>query len=501
MTISGLSRFHRRNLPEVVLGLVEKNPVKVVHYSDIHIDPLYAEGSNTKCTKPICCMPYTEGDEAGNTDSPAGPNGDHNCDVPVSLEESMYAAIKEMVPDAAFTIFTGDVIDHAVWNTSEPYNEEQITNACQMMGQNLGIVYGTAGNHETHPSNAFQPNSVGNASQWMYNLLSGLWSRWIDVEAVEEAQKLGAYSTMYPDGNLRVISLNTNMYYRGNYWLYQKSMIQDPSGQIAWLVQELDAAEKAGERVYIVGHMSIGDSNCFHDQSNYLDQVVKRYAATIAAMFFGHTHKDHFQISYSNYSDRKFSNALVTSYIGPSLTPTSGMPSFRVYDVDPVTFGVLDATTYIADMTDPAFQTTGPVWKKYYSAKEAYGALLTPPVTESRAELSAAFWHNVTDLFASNSSTFQGYIERKSRGWKPEDCTGSCVGEEICQLQGGRSESNCYEPELGVNFNKRSENRVEERDECGVSVARATFAALGVKKDMIRLLQRRVMEKGVTLRA
>lgn len=36
----------------------------------------------------------------------------------------MYAAIKELVPDAAFTIFTGDIVDHAVWNTSQAYNEE-----------------------------------------------------------------------------------------------------------------------------------------------------------------------------------------------------------------------------------------------------------------------------------------------------------------------------------------------------------------------------------------
>lgn len=32
-----------------------KDPIKVVHYSDIHIDPLYVEGSNAECTKPICC--------------------------------------------------------------------------------------------------------------------------------------------------------------------------------------------------------------------------------------------------------------------------------------------------------------------------------------------------------------------------------------------------------------------------------------------------------------
>ncbi|KAH7152207.1 Metallo-dependent phosphatase-like protein [Dactylonectria estremocensis] len=472
-----------------------KDPIKVVHYSDIHIDPLYVEGSNAECTKPICCRPYTQGDEPGNTRSPAGPNGDHNCDSPVSLEESMYAAIKEIVPDAAFTVFTGDIVDHAVWNTSKPYNEEQITNAYEMMDKNLGIVYGTAGNHEAHPANAFQPNSVGDASQWIYDLLAGLWSGWIGGTAIADTEKLGAYSTLYPHGNLRVISLNTNMYYRDNYWLYQKSMIQDPSGQIAWLVGELDAAEKAGERVYLVGHMPLGDQDCFHDQSNYLDQVVSRYSATIAAMFFGHTHKDSFQISYADYANRKFSNALVTSYIGPSLTPTSGMPSFRVYDVDPVTFGILDATTYVADMANPAFQTTGPVWTKYYSAKEAYGPLLSPPVTAPGAELTAAFWHNVTTLLESDDAAFKNYLARKSRGWKPEGCSGTCKSNEICGLRAARAESNCYEPELGVNFNKRSENRAEERDECGISVARATFAALGVKRDMLDVLQRRYIEE------
>lgn len=37
----------------------------------------------------------------------------------------MYAAINDIVPDVAFTIFTGDIVDHAVWNTSQPYNMEQ----------------------------------------------------------------------------------------------------------------------------------------------------------------------------------------------------------------------------------------------------------------------------------------------------------------------------------------------------------------------------------------
>ncbi|MBE3042978.1 hypothetical protein IMZ48_10485 [Candidatus Bathyarchaeota archaeon] len=32
-----------------------KDPIKIVHYSDIHIDQKYVTGSSTNCTKPICC--------------------------------------------------------------------------------------------------------------------------------------------------------------------------------------------------------------------------------------------------------------------------------------------------------------------------------------------------------------------------------------------------------------------------------------------------------------
>ena len=64
---------------------------------------------------------------------PAGPNGDHKCDVPASLEESMYAAIRELVPDAAFSIFTGDIVDHAIWNTTVAQNTLDIDAAYRRM--------------------------------------------------------------------------------------------------------------------------------------------------------------------------------------------------------------------------------------------------------------------------------------------------------------------------------------------------------------------------------
>jgi sphingomyelin phosphodiesterase len=68
--------------------------------------------------------PATNATKGLEVKSPAGPNGDHNCDVPFTLETSMYKAIKEMFPNAAFALFTGDIVDHGMHNTSQQYNED-----------------------------------------------------------------------------------------------------------------------------------------------------------------------------------------------------------------------------------------------------------------------------------------------------------------------------------------------------------------------------------------
>jgi sphingomyelin phosphodiesterase len=121
-----------------------KTPIEVVHYSDIHVDLSYETGSNYNCTKNICCRPYTSADEPGNTSYPAGPYGNHACDSPVTLEESMYAAIKEIAPNAAFTLFTGDVVEGAVWLVNETEVSNDLKNAYAKMTA-LGQVYGTVG--------------------------------------------------------------------------------------------------------------------------------------------------------------------------------------------------------------------------------------------------------------------------------------------------------------------------------------------------------------------
>ncbi|KAI1113687.1 Metallo-dependent phosphatase-like protein [Nemania sp. NC0429] len=439
-----------------------QSPLRVVHYSDIHIDPWYTEGADANCTKFICCRNYADGPTPGEEVRPAGPNGEHTCDSPLVLEQSMYKAIRRLVPDAAFSIFTGDIVDHAVWNTTMIQNTLDVTRAYDRMAAAGMLVYGAVGNHEASPANSYPPLAVSSSMQWLYDVLSSSWTRWVGTRAVDTTRVFGAFSAKYPRGNLRVISLSTNLYYIHNYWLYEEPMERDPSGQLGWLVGELDAAEKAGERVYIIGHMAPGARDAFHDASNYFDQIVNRYEATIAGLFFGHTHIDEFEISYSDYSKRTADNAVAVSYIGPSMTPTSGHPAFRVYDIDPVTFGVLDVTTYIANMSDASFQgAEGPIWTKYYSARDVYGGLVDPPLAplgetlgedeektnEGIRELDAAFWHQVTERFEEDPAAFEAFFTRRRRGWQSDACDdGACKSAEICKLRAARAQDNCIPP-------------------------------------------------------
>ena len=99
------------------------------------------------------------------------------------------------------------------------------------------------------------------------------------------------------------------------------------------------------------------------------------------------------------------------------------MKTYRVYDVDPETFGILDMHVYYANISSSTYQD-GPTWELLYSVKDAYGSLLN--YTDSSAELTPAFWHNVTEAFETDDEAFQAFFSRKSRGWDRSTCDDDC---------------------------------------------------------------------------
>ncbi|KAI0291225.1 acid sphingomyelinase [Multifurca ochricompacta] len=407
-------------------------PFKVVHMSDVHVDRSYSAGADANCTKPICCRHFA--DEANPPREPAGAFGESRCDSPIDLAQSMLGAIRQVAGDARFAVLTGDVVAHDTWlaNRSEVTVDLDSWND-EMLGGLPFKIYPALGNHDTSPVNSFPKTGTHSniTSQWVYDLEETGWQPWIGRAAGEqEDHTSGSYAIVVPETNLRVISINTMFWYRQNLWLYDTDTpIPDPNGILAFLAHQLQVAEGAGQRAWVIGHIPPGVSDFDHDSSNYYNQIVQRYKGTIAGQFFGHTHKDEFQIAYSDFSNRNAATADSIVWIAPSLTPTDGNPAFRVYDIDPDTFDVVDSKTYIALIL----------------GRDSYGPLISDGGLKPTDPLDAPFWHAVTEAFVANDTAFQLYNARKSRvniGDVPA-CTGACKNQTICQNQAARSQDNC----------------------------------------------------------
>ena len=161
-------------------------PLRIVHLSDLHIDRAYISGSNWNCTKPICCRSYTPADAPGVTDYAAGPFGSAKCDTPVTLEESLYAAVKQFAPGADFMFFTGDVIEAAVWQVDKLEAEGDLNDMYKRLKNNgFEKVYAVVGNHDVAPVNLHDlPVDGVSTTQWVFDTLAENWQDWIGEEAV-----------------------------------------------------------------------------------------------------------------------------------------------------------------------------------------------------------------------------------------------------------------------------------------------------------------------------
>ncbi|KAF9993685.1 hypothetical protein BGZ80_001433 [Entomortierella chlamydospora] len=469
---SGTLTFPKTRPANPVVPTPSGVQVDVLHLSDWHVDEKYVAGSEAACGYPTCCRQYS--DSSTTVNRSASSWGDYNCDTPVKLGQNLLSYIPT-VAKPSFAILTGDVPPHDIWLESQstvvPEESDAYTN---MAG--LGInIYPTVGNHEAGPPNLFPTTASGGDLSWLYSSLASDWSRWLPSDAVTSAKNYGAY-TVSPTAGFRIISLNTNFCYTMNFYLYAHTSDYDPNGEINWLITQLQAAEDAGERVWIMGHVGPSQTDCLQNWSALYYQVVQRYSPhVIAEQFFGHTHYDEFALYYGPGS-KTSQNALATAWIGPSVTPYTNLnPGFRVYKVDTKSWNVFDSQTYVANLDKAAtWDSTGatPNWHLEYSARQAYGAYA--PIADN-LPLSASWWHNVTTAFQSNSAAFNEYwtYRGKSSNKIGACAAGSaCSTEMICDLRAGQSSDSCTK--ISLSLKKRSDdNRSSKRAD-----AKANLAAL-----------------------
>jgi len=403
-------------------------PLTIVQLTDTHFDHLYKEGSNAACGEPLCCRESSGIVE--NEEDRAGYWGDtRKCDTPLRTIEAMYEHIAVTYPNVDLIYWTGDLPAHDIWYQTKEGNEKIVRETVLHLKKFFPTVpvLPVLGNHESVPVDSFPPPSLehhGASMDWLYSTLAEVWEGWLGKNH-KWSVKYGAYYSKNVAPGLRVITINTNYCANRNLWLLLNST--DPANQLRWLVFELQLAEFKGEKVHILGHTPPGHVDCVKQWSKNFNDIIARYANTVVAQFYGHTHTDEFQIFHSGPNKMPVNVA----YIAPSVTPYhGGNPAYRVYDVS-ATGEVINHHTWVMDLEKAnAFSQSEPPWYKLYSAKSAY----------KMESLSPISWQLLVNRLQTNSHMFNKFYEYYYSGNKARPlCDPACRHRLLCNLVSAKS--------------------------------------------------------------
>ncbi|XP_026184498.1 sphingomyelin phosphodiesterase [Mastacembelus armatus] len=408
---------------------------RVLFLTDIHWDQEYEAGSAADCKDPLCCrkesgFPSWKRREAGYWGTYS------NCDLPLRTVENLLANAARAGP-WDWVYWTGDIPAHNIWSQTRKQQLLELTVISRLVQKYLGpnvTVYPAVGNHESTPVNSFPPPFVhGNrSSAWLYDTMAEEWAAWLPEQALKTLRYGGFYTVEVQPG-LRLVSLNMNFCARENFWLMVNST--DPANQLQWLVHILQASEDKGEKVHIIGHIPPG--MCLGSWGWNYYHIVNRYESTIAGQFFGHTHRDEFQMFYD---EATMTRPLGVAFIAPSATTFINLnPGYRVYYIDGNYQGssrlVIDHENYILNLTEAnhgpgaSFSPDpNPKWTLLYRATEAYGLPTMFPSDHDR----------LIQTFINDDRVFQKFWYFSHKGHVSEPCKETCKTSLLCFLRSGR---------------------------------------------------------------
>jgi len=472
----------------------DKKFLRVAHVSDLHVDGRYMVGGEANCNfgETVACCRINSYNSSlydkqfvhgrippDQLSKPAGYWGELPCDTPWALMGNAMDALKAVGGKEGYdlALFTGDLVAHDdLYRYSRDFVEYSAQGLFDILKYAIGDapLMPTLGNHDSSPENTFAPHNLpggrGHQYSWETDYLSSLWQSkgWMHGDAAQQVRKHYGGFSMSPRKGLRVISLNSDFWYWANFFNYIHTENPDNSGMLRFLTDELFRAERDGERVWIIGHILTGwqGSEGMFKPTELFYHIVSRFAPhTIAAIFFGHTHQDHFQVFYrathANTArvDRSTMNAVTTSFIAPSVTTSKNLnPSFRVMKVDPDTYDVYDFDQYYTpasefDKLRGRHVHHGPVWRHLYSARSAYSNFSASahkntydaPVRldngwwPKNAPINGSFWAALTDEIEARpelAATFSLYQSRQSPKTKVCDSK-DCAKHNVCYMRSG----------------------------------------------------------------
>ncbi|XP_006834797.1 PREDICTED: acid sphingomyelinase-like phosphodiesterase 3a [Chrysochloris asiatica] len=338
------------------------------HVTDLHLDPTYhITDDHTK----VCSS--SKGENASNP----GPFGDVLCDSPYQLILSVFDFIKNSGQKASFMIWTGDSPPHVPvreLSTDTVINViANMTITIQSLFPNLQ-VFPALGNHDYWPQ-----DQLPVATSKVYNAVANLWKPWLTEEAVSTLRIGGFYSQKVTNNpSLRVISLNTNLYYSPNIVTLNET---DPANQFEWLESTLNSSWQNKEKVYIIAHVPVGylpfvrSTTVMREYYNKkLIGIFRKYSDVIAGQFYGHTHRDSIMV----LSNEK-GNPINSLFVAPAVTPVKSVlekqtnnPGVRLFQYDPRDYLLLDMQQYYLNLTEANLKGESN-WTLEYIMTQAYG--------------------------------------------------------------------------------------------------------------------------------
>jgi hypothetical protein len=122
----------------------KKDPLKVLHFSDYHLDLRYVVGSEANCGGDLCCRVFPGDNTSEPINTPASLFGNYLCDTPEALGTSVFRAVPSVTgldwTEFAFGLYTGDLVSHDLWELTQPYVEQEEMESYQEFFNGMGGV-------------------------------------------------------------------------------------------------------------------------------------------------------------------------------------------------------------------------------------------------------------------------------------------------------------------------------------------------------------------------
>lgn len=369
--------------------------------SDIHFDPFHDPAK----AKQLAAEPVTQwASTLAQPDSPDQPQQfariQHACrargiDTPFPLLQSSLAAMRRQGTPAFITV-TGDLIAHqfdcryraAVGDSSpgvyEAFVEKTIAFVVGQLHQpwpgvpiyfSLGNNDSACGDYRLDPGSAFLARTGALFAETLPSA-----SR----QAVEREFDTGGYysvSMAPPMRGTRLIVLN-DVFLSSKYRTCAgKQDDAAATAELDWLSDQLSQAQRAGQKVWIMGHIPPGVNAyatlskirdvCGSDgpemflDGDRLDDLLLQHAADVRLVLFAHTHMDEMRLLQSDTG----SGPGLAIKLVPSISPVDGNnPAFTVARIDPST-ALLEDYKVVAASNQTGI---GAQWGVEYDYAQAY---------------------------------------------------------------------------------------------------------------------------------